>query len=265
MSNDYNNKRYYWIKLKDTFFTSDTVDFLMSQKDGANYVVLYQMLCLKTANTNGELSRQIGEIIIPFDIDKISRDCKYFNVDTIRVALELYKKLGLIYEQENGILQITNFNNIVGSESQNAIYKRQQRELESVQQMSNKILDNRYKILDNRYKILDNKEKEINKEKVRHKYGEFGRILLTEKEYEKLICEFGKNKIDEQIKLLDEYVESNNNKNKYTNFNLVIRKSIRDNWFNNKKGESNEKCNSRPVRRPYSGYQLQPSRRVQDG
>lgn len=149
MSNEYNNKRYYWIKLKDTFFTSDTVDFLMSQKDGANYVVLYQMLCLKTANTNGELSRQIGEIIVPFDIDKIHRDCKYFSVDTIRVALELYKKLGLIYEQENGILQITNFANLIGSESQNAIYKRQQREegkrLESVQQMSNKRLDIREK------------------------------------------------------------------------------------------------------------------------
>ena len=149
MSNEYNNKRYYWIKLKDTFFTSDTVDFLMSQKDGANYVVLYQMLCLKTADTNGELSRQIGEIIVPFDIDKIHRDCKYFSVDTIRVALELYKKLGLIYEQENGILQITNFANLIGSESQNAIYKRQQREegkrLESVQQMSNKRLDIREK------------------------------------------------------------------------------------------------------------------------
>lgn len=149
MSNEYNNKRYYWIKLKDTFFTSDTVDFLMSQKDGANYVVLYQMLCLKAANTNGELSRQIGEIIVPFDIDKIHRDCKYFSVDTIRVALELYKKLGLIYEQENGILQITNFANLIGSESQNAIYKRQQREegkrLESVQQMSNKRLDIREK------------------------------------------------------------------------------------------------------------------------
>ena len=46
-------KRYYWIKLKESFMTSDVVDFLMSQKDGANYVVLYQMLCLKTINTDG--------------------------------------------------------------------------------------------------------------------------------------------------------------------------------------------------------------------
>ena len=38
-------KRYYWIKLKEAFMTSDAVDFLMGQPDGANYVVLYQMLC----------------------------------------------------------------------------------------------------------------------------------------------------------------------------------------------------------------------------
>ena len=69
-------KRYYWIKLKESFMTSDVVDFLMSQKDGANYVVLYQMLCLKTINTDGRLSRQIGEIIIPYDVEKIQRDCK---------------------------------------------------------------------------------------------------------------------------------------------------------------------------------------------
>mgnify|MGYP000051898394 CR=1 FL=1 len=43
-------KRFYWIKLKDSFMNSEVVDFLMSQPNGANYVVLYQMLCLKTIN-----------------------------------------------------------------------------------------------------------------------------------------------------------------------------------------------------------------------
>ena len=47
-------KRYYWIKLKDSFMSSDMIDYLMGQPDGANYVVLYQMLCLKTINTGGD-------------------------------------------------------------------------------------------------------------------------------------------------------------------------------------------------------------------
>lgn len=121
---EYNKQRYYWIKLTDRFMTSDTVDFLMGQKDGANYVVLYQMLCLKTVNNNGELSRTIGEVIIPYDEEKIQRDMKYFTIDTIRVAMTLYKKLGLIYEQENGTLKIADFENMIGSQTISA-YKKQ--------------------------------------------------------------------------------------------------------------------------------------------
>lgn len=69
------------------------------------------------------------------------------------------------------------------------------------------------------------------------KHGTYKRVKLTEKEYSRLIDEFGKDFIDKQIELLDEYIQSNNNKNKYTDFNLVLRKSIRNNWFknNNKK------------------------------
>ncbi len=66
-------------------------------------------------------------------------------------------------------------------------------------------------------------------------YGEFKRIKLTDDEYDRLVKDFGESFIKEQIKLLDEYVETNNNKNKYTNFNLVLRKSIRENWFKRNK------------------------------
>lgn len=95
----------------------DVIDFLMSQKNGANYVVLYQMLVIKTINTKGHLVSQVGEMLIPFDIDKIQRECKWFDTDTIVVAMELYKQLGLIYEEKNGVIAISNFEEIVGSES----------------------------------------------------------------------------------------------------------------------------------------------------
>lgn len=121
-------KRYYWIKLTDRFITSDTVDFLMSQPNGAEYVVLYQMLCLKTVNTGGELARRLGEIIMPYDPKKIQRDCKYFSLDTITVALHLYKQLGLVYESEDGILKIAGYDRLIGSEGESAERMRRQRE-----------------------------------------------------------------------------------------------------------------------------------------
>lgn len=82
---------------------------------------------------------------------------------------------------------------------------------------------------------INNKRKYI-----KEKYGTYGRVKLTTDEYLRLVNEFGEEFIKQQIELLDEYVESNNNKNKYSNFNLVLRKSIRENWFkkNNKKGGS---------------------------
>ncbi len=122
-------KKFYWIKLRKDFMSGDIVDFLMSQRNGAQYVVLYQMLCMMCINTKGSLSRQIGELIIPYDADKIQRDCKYFNRDTITIALELFKRVGLIYEQDEGVLAITGFDNLVGYETDYAVQKRNQRQL----------------------------------------------------------------------------------------------------------------------------------------
>lgn len=125
-------KRFYWLKLKREFMMGDEVDFLMSQKNGANYVVLYQMLCFATINTQGEFVRTIGEAVIPYDIDKITREGKWFDRDTVIVALELYKKLGLVYEQKNGVLQIANFEEIVGTETDWAKQKANQRRVKGV-------------------------------------------------------------------------------------------------------------------------------------
>lgn len=123
----YDKSRFYWIKLTDRFMTSDTVDFLMSQKGGANYIVLYQMLCLKTVNNNGVLARTLNEILIPFDAEKIQRDCKWFTIDTVHIALDLYKKLGLIYENADGMFAITDFDRMIGSQSEGSLKKQEQR------------------------------------------------------------------------------------------------------------------------------------------
>lgn len=136
MSNE-NSKRYYWVKLDYKRFESGgDLDFLMGQKNGAEYVVLYMMLCLNTRNTGGELVSRLGEVIVPFDVDKIVRDCKYFDHDTVIVALELYKRLGLVYENDKGNLIISDFQNVVGSESYSAKRMRDMRSRNKLSQDS---------------------------------------------------------------------------------------------------------------------------------
>lgn len=167
-------KRYYWMKLKDSFMTSETVDFLMSQPNGANYVVLYQMLCLKTINTEGRFERQIGAVLIPYDIEKIQRDTKWFSIDTIRIALNLYMQLGLIYTDENGVMVIANHNELVGSETDYAAKNRRIRQSQkeakqlpagdssghivSSDVSDDVTTDNRDKRVENRDKSLDTRE-----------------------------------------------------------------------------------------------------------
>lgn len=165
------SKRYYWIKIKESFLTSDTVDFFMSLKDGANYVVMYQMLALKAINTNGKLARMIGDVFIPFDVDKIQRDLKFFNIDTIRVGLELFLKLDLIKVDPDGAYSINNFSNLIGSESESAGRVRKHRKAlqcnenvtHNVPPLNNINYNNPPK--ETRDKILDIRDKDINIDK----------------------------------------------------------------------------------------------------
>ena len=112
-------KRFYWIKLKEEFFNLDTIDWIISQENGCEYIVLYQKLCLLTANKGGQLVMQMGEMIIPYDINKISRDTK-FSIDTVKKALDLFQSVGLIYEESDGILKIPYVEEVVGSETSSA-------------------------------------------------------------------------------------------------------------------------------------------------
>ena len=92
---------------------------MLSQSNGCEYVVIYEMLCLMSCNNNGRLENNVGEIIVPFTVDKLTRDLKYFSSDTIIVALELFFKLGLVY-QDNSTIVISDMAMLVGSESSSA-------------------------------------------------------------------------------------------------------------------------------------------------
>jgi hypothetical protein len=150
------NTKYWWIKLETDFFYQNAIDFLMSQKNGSNYVVLYQMLCLNTSNRHGRLESKIGDMIMKYDIQKIQRDTKYFDIDTIRVALELYKGLGLVYEEQGGTLKITNHEAMVGYQTGAA-----KRVAEARKNNGNKLGTNVPKSIELRVKSKDIKNKDI--------------------------------------------------------------------------------------------------------
>ena len=247
------DKRFYWIKLKTDFFEQDAIDFLLSQTNGSDYIALYIKLCTMTANTNGQLATQIGEILIPYDAQKIARDTKYFSVDTVIVALELFKKLGLIYESNDNVLQIANYDSMVGSSKMDEHTKRlnaeRQRRFKANQKQ--KLLENNVTVThgvtlkDNaeyRDKSIEIRDKniDIDKEKdsvldkpkqTKHKYGEYHHVLLDDNQYEHLKELYGED-LEGHIKILDEYLETSGKK--YKNHSLVIQKWVHDRYERDK-------------------------------
>lgn len=120
------NKRYYWLKLQENFFDDDTIDFIESQENGEKYVLFYLKLCLKALKNEGKLIRYVGEMLLPFDdvgLSKITRT----DIDTVRSALILFSKIGLIKKLDTGEIFLTQLNEMVGTETQKAKYMRERR------------------------------------------------------------------------------------------------------------------------------------------
>lgn len=87
----------------------------------------------------------------------------------------------------------------------------------------------------NVFKALEVKfEDSPKKEHVNSKkdYGQFGRVKLTDKQYNKLCEDFSQEQVNDVIPYLDEYLESTNNKNGYTNFYIIMKRAILENWYN---------------------------------
>lgn len=129
MNNTNKKKRFHWFKLKLSFLTSDKVDIMMSQKskNGANYIVIYQILCLMTLNTNGELATHVNGITMKWDDEKVQRECKWFDIDTIREAKRLFLELGLLVLNDNGNLEIKDHHELIGYETGSAIDAKRKR------------------------------------------------------------------------------------------------------------------------------------------
>lgn len=253
-----NDKRFYWIKLKTNFFEQDAIDFLLSQPNGSDYIALYLKLCTMTANTNGQLATQIGEILIPYDAQKIARDTKYFSVDTVMVAMELFKKLGLIYESSDNVLQIADYENMVGSSKMDEHTKKLNSERQRRFRENQKAIGCNVTVTDNvtlnsnaeiRDKSIENRDKSIDKDicfdkskPTKHKYGEYHHVLLDDNQYERLKKLYG-DSLNEHIRILDEYIETSGKK--YKNHSLVIQKWVHERYLKDHKNNEHVQLDSK--------------------
>lgn len=64
----------------------------------------------------------------------------------------------------------------------------------------------------------------------RQKHGQYGWVLLTPEEHDRLLTDLGAAELDRCIRYIDEAAQSSGNKNKWKDWNLVIRRCSREGW-----------------------------------
>nr|DAH76472.1 MAG TPA: DnaD like replication protein [Caudoviricetes sp.] len=118
------NKKYYYLRLKDNFFDSDELKILESMKDGYLYSNILLKLYLRSLKNNGKL---VVNERIPYSADMLASVTGH-QVGTIKQALSVFKDLGLIDVLDNGAIYMLDIQNFIGKGSSEADRKREYRQ-----------------------------------------------------------------------------------------------------------------------------------------
>ena len=118
------NKKYYYLRLKDNFFDSDELKILESMKDGYLYSNILLKLYLRSLKNDGKL---VVNDRIPYNAEMLASVTGH-QIGTVKQALSIFKDLGLIDVLENGAIYMLDIQNFIGKGSSEADRKREYRQ-----------------------------------------------------------------------------------------------------------------------------------------
>lgn len=117
------NKKYYYLKIKDNFFDSDEMIILESMADGYIYSNILLKLYLRSLKNNGKL--MLNEKI-PFNSTMLAQVTRH-SVGDLEKAVKTFKELGIIEVMDNGAIYMSDIQTFIGSSSSEADRKREYR------------------------------------------------------------------------------------------------------------------------------------------
>ncbi len=186
------NKRYYWIKLKEEFFTDKRIKRLRRISGGDTYTIIYLKLLLLSLKDEGKLyydgveSDFIKELALTIDETD----------DDVMVTVNYLINQGLLeVVTENDEYYLTEIPSLIGSETASTRRSRKSRELKMLQCNTN---------------ATHKQQKcngEIDKESTPIFYGEFKNVRLSKEEYKNLKEKLNSH-TDIMINKLSRYMES---------------------------------------------------------
>ena len=117
------NRKYYYLKLKESYFDEDAIVLLESMQDGMLYSNILLKMYLKSLKNGGKL--QLAENI-PYTAQMIATITRQ-QVGTVERALQIFMKLGLVEPLQNGALYMSNIELLIGQSSTEGERKRRAR------------------------------------------------------------------------------------------------------------------------------------------
>lgn len=110
------NKKYYYIKLKEDFFDREEIVLLEGERDGFKYSNFLLKLYLKSLRGGGRL---IFNEFIPYDTKMLAKITR-FSENFTKKALEKLQEFGLVEILEDGVIYMMNIQDFIGESSTEA-------------------------------------------------------------------------------------------------------------------------------------------------
>ena len=206
------NRKYYYLKLKENYFDDDSIVLLESMQDGVLYSNILLKLYLKSLKHGGRL--QLDEDI-PYTAQMIATITRQ-QIGTVERALQIFLKLGLVEVLDSGTFYMSNIELLIGQSSTEAERKRAARLQNKALSAPRTKVGHLSDIRPPEIEIELEKEIEIKREieKVRpetghpsHTYGHYQNVFLTDEELADLQASFPA-VWEQYIEKLSEYMAS---------------------------------------------------------
>ena len=187
------NRKYYYLKLKENYFDDDSIVLLESMQDGVLYSNILLKLYLKSLKHGGRL--QLDEDI-PYTAQMIATITRQ-QIGTVERALQIFLKLGLVEVLDSGTFYMSNIELLIGQSSTEAERKRAAR-------LQNKAPS---APRTNGGHLSDIRPPEIEKGHPARAYGRYQNVFLTDEELADLQVSFPA-VWEQYIEKLSEYMAS---------------------------------------------------------
>lgn len=128
------SKKFYWLKLKRDFFKRHDIRIVESMPNGKDYILFYLKLLLESIDHEGTLR---FSDTIPYNEQMLSVVTNT-NIDIVRSAMKLFIELNMMQVFDDQTIYMTEVDKLIGSETEWAKKKREQRKKDNVPQLSPK-------------------------------------------------------------------------------------------------------------------------------